>query len=192
MNVLIDIFGGNKRNLDNVENLVLETYNKIINIEDYNNFLENSLNEYLDSIKSEKFVNAVIIDKINNIKSKIIKNHIKNAEINEKINNFIKNIEKFNKNISLKSNLFNFNNIIIPKFSTKEIKENIGLKEVTVELNKFDKFAQELKNTGIDENFDVRNKKIYNYFKYFIELVRIFIEKYNFVNVVNIYLNFKY
>lgn len=190
INILIDIFGGNKRNLDNIENLILDTYNKIINLEDYDTFLNNSLNEYLDSVKSEQFVNNVIINKINNIKSKITVNYIKNSEINEEINKFIKKLDKLNKNISLKSNLLILNNIIIPKFSTKEIKDNVELKEVLVELNKFDKFLQELKNAGIDENFEINNEKIHEYFKYYIELVRIFIKNYNFIKEKNNFIDF--
>ncbi len=43
---LLDIFGGDSRNLNTLNRLIVDIYYKLINIEDYNQFLMDALNEY--------------------------------------------------------------------------------------------------------------------------------------------------
>ena len=70
--LMLDLFGGNKRNLDTLQELIMANYFHIINIEDYNKFLTDCLAEYHDSIKSEKVVNEYICETANRIRMEII------------------------------------------------------------------------------------------------------------------------
>ena len=74
VNLMIDLFGGNRRNLDAVEDLILSNYYNVVNLKDYESFMNNVEQEYVDSIKSEKVVNDYICKNVELLKLKIIYN----------------------------------------------------------------------------------------------------------------------
>lgn len=179
INMLIDIFGGNRRNLENIKSMVLSCYLNVINIEDYEKFLDDSVNEYIDSIKSEAVVNKYISNYIDRLKRTIRDNYSSvQVDIQEKLKNYLNILDIFNINLSLKTNLMNLEKINISSFSIKEVKNNQELKEINELINEFNDLKKDLKNNGIDENFDKINEKIIIYFKYFIEILKKFINNY--------------
>ncbi len=180
INLLIDLFGGNRRNLENIKSMVITCYYNVINIEDYEKFLDDSVNEYMDSIKSEGVVNRYISNHIERLKRDIMDNYsCVQVDIQEKLKNFLNLLDLFNVNLSLKTNLNNLEKINISSFSVKEVKNNVELKEINENINEFNDLKKELKNNGIDKNFDKNNEKILIYFKYFIEILKKFINNYN-------------
>ena len=62
VNFMLDLFGGNKRNLDTLQEMVLNNYYHIINIEDYEKLLDDCVKEYEDSVKSENIINNYICE----------------------------------------------------------------------------------------------------------------------------------
>lgn len=180
VNLLIDLFGGNRRNLDVVEDMILSNYYNVVNLKDYEKFLTDAKNEYVDSIKSEKFVNGAICNRVELIKKKIIYS-ISSFEIDVQnlLKEFIVELEKFNKFISFKTNLKRLFLIQIPKFSTKQNKENVGLNEIVKDIKEFVAFKELFENNLIDEHFDCKNAKIIEYLELFIELLKNFIKNYN-------------
>ena len=131
INMLIDLFGGNRRNLENIKSMVLSCYLNVINIEDYEKFLDDSVNEYIDSIKSEAVVNKYISNYIDRLKRTIRDNYSSvQVDIQEKLKNYLNILDIFNINLSLKTNLMNLEKINISSFSIKEVKNNPELKEI--------------------------------------------------------------
>ncbi|MBR2969721.1 MAG: UvrD-helicase domain-containing protein, partial [Clostridia bacterium] len=62
INLLLDLYGGGRRNLKSIEDLILTNYFNIMNIENYEEFLINAKLEYVDSIKSENIINNYICE----------------------------------------------------------------------------------------------------------------------------------
>jgi hypothetical protein len=58
--LLLDIFGGNSRNLKPIEKTILDVYNNIISLENPELFLDEVCSKYVNTITSEKVVNAKI------------------------------------------------------------------------------------------------------------------------------------
>ena len=129
VNIMLDLYGGNRRNFDRLEELILTAFYNVSNLYDVDGFISNSLNEYVDSIKSEKIVNDFITSNINRIKKEIIENFSNfDSKIKEKLNNFMENLNNISNKLTLKANLRTLQSINEISFSTKEYKENEGLK----------------------------------------------------------------
>ncbi len=191
INLLLDLYGGNRRNLDSVEELIMSTYNNIINIEDYDKFLADCLNEYNDSIKSENVVNTYLCELVDFVGCKIIDEYSPyTLTVKTKLQTLLTSLESFNKSISFKTNLANLNSVETIKFSPSEYKDNGGLKELYKEINKIFEFRKNLQNNNIDENFDIKNQKIIEFFNIFLELLKNFIKNYNNIKEKNNLIDF--
>jgi len=105
LNILLDLFGGNSRSLDNVKSLILEIYNNIISLENYEEFLFQSRNEYVSNEKSQKIVVDYLCNKIENCKSSIRENLPSEKELKDKVLALYNSLEEFNENLSLDYNL---------------------------------------------------------------------------------------
>ncbi len=180
LNIMIDIFGGNRRNLEPLQDALLSAYNDVINIEDWKGFLRQSLNEYENPIKSENVVNEFVIYKARNLIC-----NIQNACVNfefktkDKLIAFIEDLNCLNSNLMLSANYNTLINIIEPKFTSKEKSENVGLGDLSLEIKEFFEFVESVKNNLGELDFAEQNIKILQYFQIFVEILQKFIENYN-------------
>ena len=180
VNLMIDLFGGNRRNLDVVKDMILSNYYNVVNLKDYETFLINAQNEYIESIKSEKVLNDIICKQADLLKQKIIYSiSTFNKDVQKELKLFVDELEKFNKYASFKTNLNQIYTIQFPKFSTAQMKENIGLKDVVNHIKDVVSLKEMFEKNCIDENFDEKNVKIVEYLSIFIELLKNFIKNYN-------------
>ena len=179
INLILDLYGGGRRNLKSVEELILNNYFNIINIEDYDKFIADARNEYIDSIKSENIINNYICTKIQSVKNKIIYSYSSFQDnIKEKLDTILSLLNKFNINLSLKSNLQLLEVLEISTFSTKDYKENAGLKELNVKIKEIEDIRKKLDSLGINIDFDRKNEEIIRIFDIFVELLNYFIKNY--------------
>lgn len=180
INILLDFYGGNRRNLDNLNEIILDCYYNIINIEDYEKFLLGARAEYMDSVKSEFVVNDYLCKRSLQI-SKLIKSSIGTLsnDVANRLINFINELDKINKNLNLKSNLRAFHNLNFPKFTTKEVRENADLKEIKQAVKILEDLRSDFGKNGINEDFDIKNNEILVYFQYFLKILGKFITNYN-------------
>lgn len=180
VNLFIDLFGGNRRNLDAVEEMIISNYYNVINLDNYEQFLIDAENEYSDSIKSEKFLNDVIINNVTQINQQIIYNinTFENA-VQNTLKEFVCDLQKFNKNLNFISNLKQLYALNFPKFSPKEYANNLGLKELISSFENLKVVKEKLEKNSINENFEEKNAKILEYLPIFIDLLKIFIKNYN-------------
>ncbi len=185
INILLDLFGGNRRNFKSLEEMILSIYFKVVNLYDYNKFLTDSINEYKNPVKSENVVNSYICDNVNILKAKIIESGAKN----EKIDDFFKILSQFNKNLSLKTNLSFLKNLVEPKFSAAEKKDE-AVNFVSSNIKDILALKKEIIENDIDENFDLKNEKIVIYFEFLIEILQIFIKNYNSIKEKNNLIDF--
>jgi len=180
INILLDLFGGNRRNLDAIEELAMNTYHNIMNIDDYEEFLDEALLEYKDSIKSENVINQHMCYTAYLIRQKIIESFSTfDAKVKEKLNNIISALDSLNSKMSFITNLQSLNAFDLPSFSVKECKENVGLKELNREINKIIEIKKNLEKNQINENFNEKNIKITQYLNVFLEFLKNFIKNYN-------------
>jgi len=180
VNLMIDLFGGNRRNLDSVEEMILSNYYNVVNLKDYEAFLNNAEQEYVDSIKSEKVVNDYICKRTELLKQKIIYGFSAfDKDVQNILNDFVGELNKFNRYTSVVSNLNNLYSIQIPTFTTKQINENCGLKELKKDFKDFVSFKEMFQKNCIDENFGDKNEKIVEYLAIFVKLLKNFIKNYN-------------
>ncbi len=172
INVLLDLFSGNRRSLDNIKQMLVDCYFNIINLKDYKEFLSHALNEYKDSAKSEKIIN----DYLCNLATNLQQNLINNNAVSTKFDDLFENLQLFNKNLSLKYNLSILKNLKKPKFLPNDKKE-IGVDAIQA-VNDFFDLALDLLNNGVNDDFELKNEKIVVYFNYFVEILLVFIENY--------------
>ncbi len=191
INLMLDLFGGNKRNLDSLEELILNSYNNIINIEDYEQFLSDCVEEYSDSVKSEKIVNAYICE----MASKTIKGIIEEYEqltdkVKTKLQEVVSVLNEFNPSVSFKTNLKVLNSFQSIRFAPKDYTDNENLKSITAIISKFNDVKKEIEKNQIDENYEDKNEKIINYLSIFINLLKNFIKNYNKIKEKNNLIDF--
>ncbi len=188
--VLLDIFSGNSRDLKNLEKSILQTYYDVINIENYEEFLVNSQKEYQNSSKSEKIVNNLIKNKINEIKFAFNDFVFPSDDgVRAILNQDLNILSSFDEKGDLKSRLgwlkfsrlFNFS-----KFSRKYE----SLKDINAVISAFNTWVDKLQKDGIDENFEQKNQKTSEYFNYFVEILLIFIKNYQKLKEKNNFIDF--
>ena len=179
INMLLDFYGGNRRNLENLKELVLNTFYNVINIEDYNQFLVDAENEYIDSRKSEYVVNEYLNRKVFNL-SRLIKNEMQdwNSNIKESLKNFVFELDKINKSLSLKTNLIYFNGknfYPLNIYKIKDLRISKKLKDEIEEtkLNEINKLLdssdpQFISSRFINVKIKLNKKGIKNYTRIFI------------------------
>lgn len=191
VNLLIDLFGGNRRNLDAVEEMIMSNYYSVINLDDYEQFLIDAENEYHDSIKSEKFLNDVIINNVELIKQQIIYNiNSFESQIQNTLKEFVVCLENFNRNLNFVSNLKQLYALEFPKFSKKECENNLGLKDIALSFEFLKDLQEKLEKNLINEDFEEKNVKILEYLPIFIDLLKNFINNYNSLKIKNNVIDF--
>lgn len=191
INVLLDLFGGNARNLSNLEQQIIDIYNSIINLEDYESFLRLSKMEYLTNEKSAQIVNAHIIEKCTNLLGLLKGNlSIYPADILAVFNSNIAELSKVNKALTLKANLIAINTINFSTFTTKQVKEFVELDEINDQIKQLKDYFKKLQSAGIDENYDLHNEEITTYFGYVLDLLKLFMQNYEKIKAKNNLMDF--
>lgn len=189
-NLMLDLYGGKRRNFSSLQDLILTTYNNIISLENYQEFLDHAIEEYGDSIKSEFVVLQYIKSNVEKLKNTVRENYSnKPKEIQDRLSNILNDLEKLNFNLNLKSNLQILKTISLEKFSTKENKI-ADLKDVNLAIGEFEELKNFFFYNGIDEDFEEKNAKTKKILQIFIELVENFINYYNQLKVRNDYIDF--
>jgi len=191
LNVLLDIFGGNRRNLDAIKEVVLEVYNDIINIENYESFIDKSLNEYKDSSTSEQIINLHITNRVNRLR-KLILYSLSNFtdKVKIKLSEFDNQLGCIHYGLMLSANFNSLAQIENLSFSAKDYKENEGLKELAYEIKQFNEFKNNLIENLIDDDFSSKNEKIYKIINFFVEILNKFIKNYNKIKEKNNLIDF--
>ncbi len=191
VNLMLDLYGGNRRNLDRLQEIIIEMYNNVSNLSDIDEFLARAKNEYTDSSVSENIVNNYINSNLNRIKKEIIENYSSfDTKIKDRLNVFVSELEKVSPSLSLKPNLRLLYSIKEINFTAKECKENVGLKELNSKIKKIFSLINKIKENQIDDHFDEKNAEILNYFNIFIELLQNFIKNYTILKEKNNLLDF--
>ena len=79
---------------------------KVVNLKDYEAFLNNAEQEYVDSIKSEKVVNDYICKRTELLKQKIIYGFSAfDKDVQNILNDFVGELNKFNRYTSFVTNI---------------------------------------------------------------------------------------
>lgn len=191
INILLDFYGGNRRNLDNLKDMILNNYYNIINIDNYEEFLSKAENEYIDSRTSEFVINEFLFNSVAKT-SKFIKNEIgdMDTQVLNKLHAFLSQLDEINKDLSLKTNLRCFYDFEFPTFSIKELRENMGLKDIKNSILHLEDIRTDFINNGINDDFDIKNGEILPYFQYYLKILKKFISNYNKLKEKNNLLDF--
>ncbi|MBO5954602.1 MAG: UvrD-helicase domain-containing protein [Clostridia bacterium] len=188
---MLDLFGGNKRNFDTLQDLILDSYNNIINIEDYEKFLETCLNEYADNIKSENIVNSYLCEFASITMGEIIEGFSTyTQDVKDKLQPLIDGLQNFNKHMNLKFNLNVVYALEKPKFTKTHYDKNASLKALNSKIKNFFEFKEILEENEINEDFEEKNEKIIKYLTIFINLLKNFINNYNKIKEKNNLIDF--
>lgn len=191
VNLILDLFCGNERNLRPLQDLILQMFYKVVNIKNYEEFLLNAREEYLDSIKSEKVIVDYIVNRANNLIKTIIDECFTfTAGVQNKLKIIVDELNKFNNSVSFKFNLKILNSIDVPEFSRTEKKENEGLKNVENKIKEFVEIRLNLEKNKISDDFDEKNAEITKYFDIFLKILNNFIKNYNDLKIKNNLIDF--
>ena len=180
INFMLDLFGGNARNLDSLKSLIMTAYYNVINIENYEEFLESVIAEYNDSIKSENVINKYMCDLATQVQKCIIQEYSTfTNQVKEKLSALCVSLQQFNAFVSFKANLKILTSLESVKFSPTEYKENEGLKLLVSKIGDVFALKTNLEKNEINENYEEKNEKIVKYLSIFINLLKNFIKNYN-------------
>ena len=150
--LFLDMFGGNRRNFESIKEMLLSSYKNVINIEDYEKFFIVSKNEYIDGLLSEKVVNDYIISQIDDLNKTVMSNYSYLCEDTKKVVDCLLNgLNKFDKNLSLATNLKLLKNFGLPSMPRNDKSEEI--KEIKNKISDLLETINELEKNKIDENF---------------------------------------
>lgn len=176
--LFLDMFGGNRRNFESIKEMLLSSYKNVINIEDYEKFFIVSKNEYIDGLLSEKVVNDYIISQIDDLNKTVMSNYSYLCEDTKKVVDcLLDGLNKFDKNLSLATNLKLLKNFGLPSMPRNDKSEEI--KEIKNKISDLLETVNELEKNKIDENFNEINEKILKYYNIFDDLLKKFIKNYN-------------
>ena len=191
INLMLDLFGAKARNTKQLEESILSTYYNVITLEDYDKFFEFAKQEYLEGSNSEMYVNSYICKKVQHIQKQLRYNYSCESEVvrNVILDN-LNRLESVNSALSLKANLVNLDNVKLKEFAKKDLAGFGDLLPLNVEIKNFNKFLEDLKEDGIDKNFDIKNEKTLKILEIFIDLVKNFIKNYNFLKEKNNLIDF--
>lgn len=191
VDMLLDLYGGNRRSLEEIESLLLTAYNNVINLENPQEFFAMAEDEYFNSSKSEYVVNNKICYVINNLKEQIICSYSSfESKIKTKLDEIVATLAEFNNKLSLKHNLALFKNLNISTFSSKMVKENVGLEDINLAIKKIDKLQKTFEENKIDLDFEEKNEKTAKILAIFIKNLKIFIKNYNLIKENNNVIDF--
>lgn len=191
VNFMLDLFGGNKRNLDTLEEMVLTNYYHIINIEDYEKFLDDCVKEYEDSVKSENVINNHICEMGARALRLIIEEFSTfTQKVQDKFKPLLEVLNQLNRNLSFKTNIQIFNKLEKIRFSGYDYKDNPSLKSLKIKINNIFDLKDDIEENNINENYEENNKKIIKYLNIFINLLKNFIKNYNSIKKNNNLIDF--
>lgn len=190
-NILLDLYGGNKRNFDRIKDILKTLYFEIINIENYEEFLESVIKEYEDSHKSEMVLIEKIKQLVQNFKTEIIENYSLLTEFSkEKISSTILNIDEILVADSFNIAITKFLDLKIPSREKKKDLKDEVYGELVDAFDYIKKFQEKLKNNKIDANYIENNKKIIKYAEILINLLKKFIDNYKNIKEKNNLIDF--
>lgn len=191
LSFILDLFGGNSRNLNSLQNLILNGYYNVLNVEDFSGLIDNSYEEYVDSIKSENVVNSYICDLAKYVYVKIVEEYSSfEKAVKDKLQPLILGLQNFDKFVSFKTNLKTLNNLEVIKFSPKEFKDNVGLKSLNSKIKEIFELKNNLEKNQINENYEEKNNEIIKYLSIFLKLLKNFIKNYNKIKEKNNLIDF--
>ena len=191
VDMLLDLYGGNRRSLEEIESLLLTAYNNVINLENPQEFFAMAEDEYFNSSKSEYVVNNKICYVINNLKEQIICSYSSfESKIKTKLDEIVATLTEFNNKLSLKHNLALFKNLNISIFTSKTVKENVGLEDINLAIKKIDKLQKAFEENKINLDFEEKNEKTAKILAIFIKNLKIFIKNYNLIKENNNVIDF--
>ncbi len=191
LNIMLDFYGGNKRNLDKLEEMVLSTYYNVINLEDEEAFLKKTVDEYTNSFVSEKIVNSKICSLASYVRGEIISEFNSLEDFTkEKLQGLLEGLDKLNDKICFKANLRVLLSLEKPKFTQKDYKNAPFLKSLKRKIDSVFDLKDDLIENEIDENFEEKNEKIINYLLIFINLLQKFMENYKKIKEKNNLIDF--
>lgn len=191
LNFMLDLFGGNSRNLNNLKEMILSAFYNVINLENYDQFLNDCISEYENSFKSEMILNQHICVTVNKTIRCIIENYESfTTSVKTVLSSLVVQLQKFNLSLSFKTNLQTLNSLEDVKFTVKDYKENDGLKQVVSKISDLFSLKNNLIKNQIDENFDEKNQKILKYLSIFIELLNNFMKNYKKIKEKNNLIDF--
>ena len=181
---LLDIFGGDSRNLNTLNRLIVDIYYKLINIEDYNQFLMDALNEYKTDEHCVNFLKDKILNTINYAKKLAQGGFSALDETLQKLClNFIDQLNKFNSDDNLKALLKKLKETTCPELRGKK-----NCDEVKTAIKLVKDLEKKMQTEGIDESYDIKNAEIYEYLTNFLEILTAFMQNYKQIKQKN---NFK-
>ena len=191
LNFMLDLFGGNSRNLNTLKDLILTSFYNVINLEDYDKFLNDCIAECENPLKSEDVINCYLCDLANKISGEIIENiGLFSESVKNDLSSFVLLLQSFNSKMSFQTNLQILNRLESLKFSVKDYKENENLKSVVNKIAEIFTLKNNLEKNQIDENFNEKNQKILKYLSIFIDLLRDFIKNYKKIKEKNNLIDF--
>ena len=191
INVLLDLFGGNARNLTTLEQQIVDMYNDIINLEDYVAFLLDAKNEYLTNEKSTQIVNQFLIKKAQDLTKLLQDNYsFYPADIQQRIQSNIDELKKINNFLGLKANLIALETIDLCAFTPKQTKEFAELKNLNSEIKSFNETINQLEENGITKDYDLQSERIAEYFSYVLDLLELFMQNYEKIKTKNNLMDF--
>ena len=86
--------------------MILKSYNNVINLENYEEFLAMAQKEYVDSIKSENIINTYLCELASRITSIVISEcGTFSNSVKDKLADLVADLQKFNVSMSFKTNL---------------------------------------------------------------------------------------
>lgn len=184
--LLLDIFGGDGRNLFNLQDLMLKTYYNIINLEDYNLFLQKAINQYKPNSECEQIVKNYILNKVN-FSKKIIIEEFNNIDINFQLvaKNWVATLENFNSNQTLEEILTKLNILSLPDLKGKRNCEALktSVNNIKLLINKF-------KEEGFFTNNQQKNDEILKYLTNFLSILTNFMQNYTEIKQKNNLIDF--
>ncbi len=191
LNIMLDFYGGNKRNMDKLEEMILSTYYNVINLEDEQSFLKSAVDEYLNTTKSEEIMNLKICSLVSNLRREIISEFNSLEDFTkEKLQALLNCLYKLNGEICFKSNLRVFLNLEKPKLTQKDYKNTPSIKSLKRKIDNIFNLKDELIENGIDENFEQYNEKIIKYLLIFVDLLQNFMKNYKKIKEKNNLIDF--
>ena len=187
--LFLDYFGGNRRNFEPLKEMIMSAYYNVSNIENWEDFLSNACQEYIDGITSEKVINDYICGEIKKLKQTIIENY-SSLEENSKnaILYLVEWCEKFDENLSLKTNLVLLKSFVQPACSRSDKSQE--LKDIKNKISDVSSLINDLEKNKIDENFTENNEKVHKYYVIFNDLLKNFIKNYSEIKFQNNLIDF--
>ena len=176
VNTLLDVLGGNRRNFESLEELIIKNYNNIINLENPMDFLDMTVLQYDDCIQCENVINSKICYAAKAVLAKVVENYSTfSTKVKDKLQEMVEQLNSMNNALNLKHNLKIILSLNLPSFSKKEESENLGLDEVSLQIKKLDLIKTDLEKNKINLNYEEKNAKIKPILSIFINILKKFI-----------------